>query len=101
MLLDDQKKFDNQMMEYSEHLKMLLKDQENFKGQRKQTFLTDDYNVLSYKETSNNKVIEKSDNHNFVEVKKLMQIAKNKNNDKVIVSEQAKKSLIEGKVKII
>jgi hypothetical protein len=97
MLLDDQRKFDDQMKEYSQHLKKILVEKENSKGQRKQTFLTDDYNVLSYKETSNNKVVEKSDNNNLVEVKKLMRFAKNKNNEKEIVSQEAKSSLIHGK----
>ncbi len=100
MLLEDQNKFEENMKAYQDHLKsLLMQEHGNPMNPRKNTFLTEEYKVLSYKEVSNNIVVEKNDDNDIVEVKKLMKFAKNKNNsvNTNIVSEERKNNLLKGK----
>lgn len=98
MLLEDQNKFDQQMKEYRDNLNSVGKEQENIKNPKKFTFLTENYKVLSYKEVSNNKVVEKNDENDVVDIKKLMRFGKNKNIqlDPNVDTEESKIKLLKG-----
>jgi hypothetical protein len=87
LVLDDKYKFENQMKSYYEHLeemKNLLGESETIKSSKKFTFLTDDLKILSFKQTSNNNKVEKKDNNDKVEIKKLMKYAKSAKSGRVI-----------------
>ncbi len=67
------------MISYQNHLeemKLLIGESETVKTSKKFTFLTDDLKILSYKQTSNNNVVEKKDKDDKIEINKLIKFAK-------------------------
>jgi hypothetical protein len=87
LVSEDKNKFDNQMKSYYEHLeemKNILGESETIKSSKKFTFLTDDLKILSFKQNSNNNKVEKKDNNDKVEIKKLMKYAKSAKTGMVI-----------------
>lgn len=75
------------MKSYYEHLntmKNILGESETIKSSKKFTFLTDDLKILSFKQNSNSNKVEKKDNNDKVEIKKLIKYAKSAKTGKVI-----------------
>lgn len=88
---EDRKKFEDQMQNYQIHLeelKTVLNENESananvnnisniISAPKKFTFLTDDIKILSYKQNAGTNVVEKKNNNDKVEIKKLLKFTKN------------------------
>jgi hypothetical protein len=112
---EDMDNFENQMEEYHQHLndlKVGVRIEE--KSPKKFTFITDDLKILSYKPSSNANIVEKKDDNNQIEIKKLMKYTKKGKRNMMkhineqplvdissIISELNKKTEDEGTVQLV
>ncbi len=94
VLMEDKERFDKMMESYQFHLDGLKSNQEDGNKHQKFTFLTDDLKILSYKQLSNQNVVEKKNDDTKVEIKKLMRFTKNmqRNMAKQAEEEKAKEA---------
>lgn len=79
LVKEDKEKFEKQMDDYQNHLNDLkenLKEEDVIKAPKKFTFLTEDLKILNYKPTANLNVVEKKDDNNQIEIKKLVKFTK-------------------------